>query len=256
MPKIPSHLTLNRFGDRMMGIQTRAIEYSHNDVTLEGLLAFDDAWTEPRPAVMVSPAWAGRDAFACGKARALAELGYVGFALDMYGKGIIGSGPEENAKLMGVFMQDRVLLQARQQAALATVRQQPEVDATRVAAMGFCFGGLCVLDLARTGADVRGVASFHALLNPPGNTDGIKIRAKVLVMHGYDDPMAPPDQLLAVANELTLAEADWQIHAYGNTVHSFTNPAANDPGFGTVYKESANRRSWQALQNFLAEVLN
>lgn len=239
-----------------MSIQTRTIEYTHDGVLLEGVLAFDDAAPGPRPAVLVSHAWAGRDAFAVGKAKALAELGYAGFALDMYGKGVIGSGPEENARLMGPFMEDRALLQGRQLAALETVRGQPEVDAGRVAAMGFCFGGLCALDLARTGADLRGVAAFHGLLSPPGNTGGAKIQAKVLVMHGYDDPMATPDQMLALADELTRAGADWQIHAYGNTVHAFTNPAANDPGFGTVYKEAADRRSWQALQNFLAEVLN
>lgn len=239
-----------------MNIQTRAIEYSHNGVLLEGLLAFDADVKTPRPAVMVSHAWVGRDAFAVNKAVALAELGYVGFALDMYGKGVIGSGPEENAKLMAPFMEDRVLLQGRQLAALEAVRRQPEVDAGRVAAMGFCFGGLCVLDLARTGADVRGVASFHGLLSAPGNTEGNTIQAKVLVMHGYDDPMATPGQMLALADELTRAGADWQIHAYGHTVHAFTNPQANDPGFGTVYKEIADRRSWQSLLNFLAEVLN
>ncbi len=239
-----------------MGIQTRSIDYSHNGVPLEGILAWDDALAGPRPAVLVSHAWAGRDAFAVGKARALAELGYAGFALDMYGNGLVGSGPEENAKLMGPFMDDRALLQGRQLAALDAVRRQPEVDAGRVAAMGFCFGGLCVLDLARTGADLRGVASFHGLLTPPGNTEGNRIKAKVLVLHGYDDPMAPPEQVLELASELTLGGADWQIHAYGNTVHAFTNPQANDPGFGTVYKAEADRRSWQALKNFLAEVLN
>lgn len=239
-----------------MGIQTRTIDYSHNGVLLEGVLAWDDATAGPRPAVIVSHAWAGRDAFAVNKARALAELGYAGFALDMYGKGIVGAGPAENAKLMGPFMDDRELLQGRQLAALDAVRQQPEVDAGRVAAMGFCFGGLCVLDLARSGADLRGVVSFHGLLTPPGNTEGKRIQAKVLVLHGYDDPMAPPEQVLELASELTLGGADWQIHAYGNTVHAFTNPQANDPGFGTVYKQDADRRSWQALRNFLAEVLN
>ncbi len=239
-----------------MSIQTRPIEYFHNGALLEGLLAFDDAQSGPRPAVLVSHAWVGRNEFAVGKARALAELGYVGFALDMYGKGAIGSGPEENARLMGPFMDDRALLQGRQAAALETVRKQPEVDASRVAAIGFCFGGLCVLDLARSGADLRGVVSFHGLLTPPGNAEGNTILPKVLVLHGYDDPMGPPEQVLALADELTRAGADWQIHAYGGTVHAFTNPRANDPGFGTVYKQSADRRSWQAMRNFLEEVLN
>jgi dienelactone hydrolase len=239
-----------------MSIQTRTIDYFHDGTLLEGLLAWDDAAGGPRPSVMVSHAWAGRDEFAINKARALAELGYVGFALDMYGKGVLGSGPEENARLMEPFMKDRELLQGRQAAALEALRRQPEVDAGRIAAIGFCFGGLCVLDLARRGADLRGVASFHGLLAPPGNTQGNRILAKVLVLHGYDDPMGPPEQLSALANELTQAGADWQIHAYGGTVHAFTNPKANDPGFGTVYHEKADRRSWQSMRNFLAEVIN
>jgi dienelactone hydrolase len=238
-----------------MSIQTSAIEYFHDDLRLEGFLAWDDAASEAPPVVLVSHAWVGRDEFACGKARALAEMGYAGFALDMYGNAKLGGGPEENARLMAPFMEDRAMLQARIAAALEAARRLPEVDGSRVAAIGFCFGGLCALDLARSGADLRGVASFHGLLIPPGNTKEVKIRAKVLVMHGYDDPMAPPEQVLALADELTEAGADWQIHAYGGTVHAFTNPKANDPGFGTVYQASADRRSWQSLGNFLAEVL-
>lgn len=238
-----------------MTITTRTIEYQHNDVLLEAVLAWDDTALDPRPAVMVSHAWAGRDEFAVNKARALAGLGYVGFAVDMYGKGVIGSGPEENAKLMTPFMEDRALLQSRMQAALDTVRQQKEVDGDRVAAIGFCFGGLCVLDLARSGAKLNGVVSFHGLFTPPGNLSGKPITAKVLVLHGYDDPMVTPAQTVALADELTKAGADWQIHAYGGTVHAFSNPNANDPGFGTVYQPAADRRSWQSMGNFLEEVL-
>ena len=186
-----------------MSISTRTIEYQHNGVLLEAVLAWDNSTLAPRPAVMVAPAWAGRDEFAVHKACALADLGYVGFALDMYGNGIVGSGPEENARLMGPFMEDRALLQGRMIAALETVRQQPEVDAYRVAAIGFCFGGLCVLDLARSGANLNGVVSFHGLFMPPGNISHKKIRAKVLVLHGYDDPMVTPEQMLGLANELT-----------------------------------------------------
>lgn len=239
-----------------MAIQTLDIDYRHADTLLSGFLAYDDAHTQPRPAVMISHAWAGRDAFVCDKAHRLAELGYTAFALDMYGKGVLGNDPEENGKLMQPFMADRGLLQGRITAALETVRGLPQVDRSRVAAMGFCFGGLCVLDLARTGADLRGVVSFHGLFVPPGNTAGGKIRAKMLVLHGYDDPMAPPEQVLALSRELTEASADWQIHMYGNTMHAFTNPLANDPSFGTVYGPAADRRSWQSMQNFLAEVLN
>jgi len=155
---------------------------------------------------------------------------------------------------MQPLLDDRTLLQRRMTLALEVFRKQKEVDATRIAAMGFCFGGLCVLDLARTGADVAGVASFHGLFGQPGNTAGNRISAKVLVLHGWDDPMAKPDQVLGLAEELTAMGADWQIHAYGNTLHAFTNPAADDPDFGTVYDADADRRSWQSLQLFLAEI--
>ncbi|UZR29129.1 dienelactone hydrolase family protein [Methylococcus mesophilus] len=239
-----------------MAVQTRDIDYRHADALLSGFLAYDDDLSLPRPAVLISHAWGGRDEFVCTKARRLAELGYVAFALDMYGKGVLGEGPEQNVRLMQPFVSDRGLLQARITAALDTLRALPEVDPAHIAAMGFCFGGLCVLDLARTGADLRGVVSFHGLFTPPGNTAGRKIRAKVLVLHGYEDPMTPPDQVIALSRELTEAGADWQIHMYGHVVHAFTNPLANDPSFGTVYDPTADRRSWQAMQNFLTEVLN
>jgi dienelactone hydrolase len=239
-----------------MTVQTRTIEYSHGDSLLEGFFAWDDEQDTPRPAVAVAHAWGGRGEFEQGKAIRLAELGYVGFALDMYGKGILGSGPEENTALMAPLMEDRKLLQDRMHLAIDVLRQQQEVKAESVAAMGFCFGGLCVLDLARTGSDVRGVASFHGLFMPPGNTGGTPISAKVLCLHGYDDPMAQPQSVLDLASELTAAGADWQLHAYGNTVHSFTNPAADDKAAGTAYDASADRRSWATLQDFLGEVLD
>jgi dienelactone hydrolase len=138
---------------------------------------------------------------------------------------------------------------------LSALIKQPVIDARRVAAMGFCFGGLCVLDMARSGAAVRGVVSFHGLLNKPGNTEGRTIQAKVLVLHGHDDPLCPVADVVAFETEMTAAGADWQLHAYGNTMHSFTNPEADDPAFGTVYSESADRRSWASLLNFLEEVL-
>lgn len=238
-----------------MTIQTRTIEYSHRDTLLEGFLAWDDSQDGPRPGVAVAHAWAGRGEFEQGKAVKLAELGYVGFALDMYGKGVLGSNPEENTVLMAPFMEDRQLLQDRMHLSVSVLREQGEVDAGAVAAMGFCFGGLCVLDLARTGSDVRGVASFHGLFMPPGNTQGNTITAKVLCLHGYDDPMAQPQSMLDLAAELSAAGADWQVHAYGNTVHSFTNPAADDKAAGTAYDANADRRSWVTLQDFLGEVL-
>lgn len=237
-----------------MSIRTRTIEYEDGDALLEGELAWDDAGVAARPGVLIAHAWRGRSEFESGKARSLAELGYAGFAMDLYGKGVRGGSIEENRALMRPFMEDRALLQRRMRLALECLRSQEEVDAARTGAIGFCFGGLCVLDLARTGAGIGGVASFHGLLRPPGNTLANTIRAKVLVLHGWDDPMATPDELVALGRELTSMGADWQIHAFGNAMHAFTNPQANDPGFGTVYQADADRRSWQLAQAFLAEV--
>ena len=237
-----------------MGIDTRTVEYRDGNTVLEAYMAWDDSGHDARPGVLVAHAWAGRGEFEENKAEKLAELGYAGFALDLYGKGLLGSSNEENAAMMQPLLDDRAMLQRRMQLALEQMRRQREVDAGRVAAMGFCFGGLCVLDLARTGADVLGVASFHGLFGKPGNTDGNRIAAKVLAMHGWDDPMVPPDQVIGLAAELTEMGADWQIHAYGNTMHAFTNQDADDPDFGTVYSPCADHRSWQSLQLFLAEI--
>jgi dienelactone hydrolase len=237
-----------------MALVENTCNYMDGDVTLEAFFAVDDSITGRRPAVLISHPWAGRNDFVIEKARKIGGLGYVGFALDMYGDGKVGSNNEENAKLMQPFMTDRVILQRRITAALNTVKQLPCVEQSKIAAMGFCFGGLCVLDLARTGADIKGVVSFHGLLGAPENTKGNTVKAKVLALHGYDDPMAPPGQMLAFQDEMTAAGADWQLVSYGNTMHAFTNPVANDPSFGTVYQPDADRRSWQAMQNFFTEI--
>ncbi len=238
-----------------MTVTSRLLDYNLDGKRFEGYLAMDDAVAGPRPALLIAPTWAGRGEFEESKARRLAEAGYIALALDMYGDGIRGSGPEENAALMTPLLADRADLQARINAGLAAAAALEEVDATRIAAIGYCFGGLCVLDLARSGADVRGVVSLHGLFTPADNLPAPSISSKVLCLHGYDDPMAPPDSVLALASELTAAGADWQIHAYGNTLHAFTNPAADDPAGGTVYSPIADRRSWQAVENFLDEVL-
>lgn len=237
-----------------MTIQTRTISYNHDGVELEGLLAWDDAVDGARPAVAISHAWGGRSPFEENRAVAIAELGYVGFALDLYGKGVLGSGPEENTALMTPLLADRALLQDRINLAVGVLREQGEVDSGRVAAIGYCFGGLCVLDLARSGSDVLGVASFHGLFAPPEDLPNKSITASVLCLHGYDDPMVEPQAVIDLATELSASGADWQIHAYGNTQHAFTNPEANDPDMGTIYDAKAERRSWQALKDFLAEL--
>ena len=237
-----------------MTVQSKLVDYSQDGATFEGCLAWDDADVEPRPVVLVSHAWGGAGEFEHARARDLAELGYIGFSLDLYGKGVRGSNPDENAGLMQPFLDDRAMLQKRLQLAVEVAGAQAGADASRVAAIGYCFGGLCVLDLARTGAGVDGVVSFHGLFFPPGNTDGNEISARVLALHGWDDPLVPPEQVVALAAELTAAGSDWQIHGYGHTAHAFTNPEANDPGHGAFYNRTADRRSWQAMVNFLEEL--
>ncbi|MEQ1932056.1 MAG: dienelactone hydrolase family protein [Parvularculaceae bacterium] len=236
-----------------MAIEVRPVEYRLVGKTFEGMLAIDGKKSGKRPVVMVSHAWAGRTDYELDAAKRLAELGYAGFAIDLYGKGVVGTSTEENQKLMTPLLEDRAALQALLVNALDVAKELPEADSARVAAMGYCFGGLCVLDLARVGADLRGVASFHGLLTPRGNTTGKWIKAKVAAYHGWDDPMATPETVVALGKELTEAGADWQIHAYGGVVHAFTNKAANDPSFGAVYDVRADRRSWAALVDFLKE---
>jgi dienelactone hydrolase len=211
--------------------------------------------TGTAPAVLVSHDWSGRREFACQAADRIAEWGYVGFALDMYGKGVFGSDGdvEGNAALMNPLASDRARLRRRMKAALDCVAQQSQVDGARMAAMGYCFGGMCVLELARSGADVLGVVSIHGIF-ARGEVPNEKITAKVLCLHGHDDPMVPPEQVLAFATEMTDAGVDWQVHVYGNTRHAFTNPAANNPDFGTVYNQVAERRAYQSVADFLREL--
>ena len=237
-----------------MAIVSNTVSYLDGDVLLEAFFAFDDSFSGRRPAVLINHTWVGRDDFVAEKAKRLAALGYVGFAVDMYGKGVLGSCAEENAKLMQPFMDNREMLQKRMLAALYAVKLMPWVDDSKIAAIGFCFGGLCSLDLARTGADLKGVVSFHGLLSAQGNTQNNAIKAKILALHGHDDPMVPVEQVIAFEQEMTKVGADWQLHTYGQTMHAFTNPVANNPDFGTVYQPDADRRSWLAMENFLTEV--
>ena len=243
-----------------MSLHTETIDYYDNEVCLQGFLVYDTCQLKPAPGILISHAWGGRNEFVCDKARELAEQGYVAFALDMYGKGVIGKDVEESARLMQPFIDNRAMLQQRINSALYTLKQIKQVDSERIAAMGYCFGGLCVLDLVRSGADLRGVISFHGLLNPPENPpdklDKQDIRTKILIFHGQDDPMSSPQTVQAIQTELTGANADWQFHSYSQTMHAFTNPVANDPDFGTVYNPVADRRSWQSALNFLTEIMN
>ncbi len=233
---------------------TKTIDYQEGSTALEGYLAYRDVG-KPQPVVLVAHDWSGRREFACQAAERVVDMGYVGFALDMYGIGIVGADgdAEKNGALMSPFASDRALLRRRITAALHAVRQLPQVDATRIAAMGYCFGGMCVLELARSGADVKGVISIHGIF-APGKVANEKITAKILCLHGHDDPMVPPEQVLAFETEMTQAGVDWQMHIYGSTMHAFTNPKANNPSFGTVYKEISANRAYRSIIDFLGEV--
>jgi len=238
-----------------MAIRERLIEYRDGATLLEGFYCHDDSRPGPLPALLIAHEWNGRGEFVERKSRRLAWHGFATFALDMFGKGKRGTTSAECTALISPIVQDRALLARRVTAALTTVKGLPEVDARRTAALGFCFGGMCALDLARSGADVRGVVSVHGLLKPTGLPSPGKIRARVLVLHGHEDPLSPPEDVLGLAKELTAAGADWQVHAYGNTMHSFTNPHANDHAAGMLYDETADRRAWHSLLQFLDEVL-
>jgi len=239
-----------------MTLQSRLVEYVDGDRTFAGRLVWDDAHRGPRPGALVAHTIAGRTAFEERKAEQLAELGYVGFAIDVYGKGTQSGDVAANKAFMDALRADRPGLQGRLLAALVALREQPEVDESKTAAIGFCFGGLCALDIARSGSDIAGVVSVHGILAAPGNTLGNQISAKVLVLHGWDDPLARPDAVVSLAQELTAAGADWQLHAYGHTMHACTNPAANDLAGGKTFDSNADRRSWAATRYFLAELFD
>ena len=235
-----------------MAHKTTSLTYTDSKQSYEATLVHPGG--KP-PVVLVFHAWAGQSDYERDAARRIADMGYAGLAVDMYGVGRRGTTPEENSALMTPLVNDRAMLQGRAQQALDFARSLKDVDTSRVAAIGFCFGGLCVLDLARMGADVKGVVSFHGLFGAPDNIKSPKIRAKVLALHGWDDPMATPKDVNALAAEMTAAKADWQLVAYGNTSHAFTNPEANAPELGLKFDASIRDRSFAACKAFLDEVL-
>ena len=232
-------------------MKTETVNYQATDIELEGYLAYPDE--EQAPLVLIAHTWAGKDDFVHERAEDLAALGYVGFAVDMYGNGKVGSDTEENQSLMAPLLSDRDVLKDRIISALNFGKSLPGVDPNKVAAIGYCLGGLVVLDLARSGEDFQGVVSFHGLLM--GSDISEKgIQAKILVLHGERDPMVPLDMVDAFQKEMTKADADWQLHSYGGTYHAFTKPDANDPNLGTQYNQSASERSWKSMQNFFEEI--
>lgn len=238
-------------------VRTQVVEYKHGNAILEGYLAYDDEVQGMRPGVMVVHEWTGLGDYVKDRAEQLAELGYVAFAIDMYGKGIRPKNPKDAAAQATIYRSNRKLMRDRALAGLKVLQQNQLTDKQRIAAIGYCFGGGTVLELARSGADIVGVVSFHGNLDTPNPNDAKNIKGKVLVLHGANDPLVPPEQVLTFSEEMSDAAADWQLVAYGGAVHSFTNPeAGNDKSKGVAYNAVADKRSFADMQQFFAEIFN
>ena len=236
-------------------IRTSVVEYREGNTILEGYLAFDDEIKGPRPGVMVVHAWKGLGEQEKRRARELAELGYVAFAADIYGKGIRPKNNQEAAAQATIYRSNRQLMRDRANAGLRVLKRNRMVAFNQTAAIGYCFGGGVVLELARSGARVDGVVSFHGNLDTPDPEDAKNIRGKVLVLHGARDPLVPIEQVNGFIREMEMAKVDYQLVMYGGAVHSFSDPSAgNDPSTGVAYNARADRRSWQDMKTFFAEI--
>jgi dienelactone hydrolase len=233
-------------------IVTKSIDYTQGDAQLRGYLAYDDAIQGKRPGVLIVHEWWGLNDYAKQRARQVAELGYVAFALDMYGKDVIAKDREEAARKSNEF-KGKPIIRERARAGYEVIAKQAQVDPKRIAVMGYCFGGTTALELAYSGAELIGVVSFHGGLVPP--KPGDKFDAKILALHGADDPFVPAEAVTAFEQGMRTSGADWQLVAYGGAVHTFTNPkAGSDSSTGSAYNEKADRRSWQAMQDFFKEI--
>jgi len=238
-------------------IITQTVEYKQGDTTLEGYLAYDDAVAGARPGVLVVHQWLGLTDYEKHRAEMLAQLGYVAFCADIYGQGVRPKDTKEAGVEATKYKSNRPLLRARVNAGLDELKKNPLVDQARVAAIGYCFGGTTVLELARSGAELNGIVSFHGGLDSPTPADGKNIKCKVLVCHGADDPFEKAEDLVAFEKELRDAGVDWRLIKYGGAVHSFTQPmAGNDNSKGAAYNERADKRSWQDMKSFFAEIFN
>jgi dienelactone hydrolase len=235
-------------------IKTETVEYKDGDTTLEGFLAYDTAQAGKRPGILVVHQWMGLSDYEKKRCEMLAKLGYVAFAADVYGQGIRPKSVAEAGAQAGKYKSNRKLLRQRVNAGLACLRQQRLVDAQRVGAIGYCFGGTAVIELARSGADVRGVVSFHGGLDAPTPVDGKNIKCRVLALHGADDPFESAADLAAFENEMRAGGVDWELVKYGGAVHSFTDWNADGSLKGAQYNERADRRSWAAMREFFADL--
>ena len=234
-------------------IRTDTIEYSDGEKILEGYVAYDDASTESRPGILVIHDWTGLQDYAKRRCVQLAELGYVAFAADIYGKGVRPTDPKECAIQAGTYKSDLPLLRRRVLLALNEMKKNPLVDGGKLGAIGYCFGGTSVLELARSGADVKGVVSFHGGLSTTLPAEPGAIKAKILVCHGAEDPFVKPAEVERFKEEMVRSKADLQFEAYSGAVHSFTKKeAGNDPSKGQAYNEDTDAKSWSAMKGFFA----
>jgi dienelactone hydrolase len=237
-------------------VQFQKVEYKEGDTVCEGLLVYDDMFQGKRPGILVAHQWKGLTDYEKMRAELLAMRGYVALCSDVYGKGVRADNPNDAAALAGKYKSDRRLLRARINAALEFLRKQERVNPQLLGAIGYCFGGTTVLELARSGADIKGVVSFHGGLGSPTPADAKKIKCKVLALHGADDPFVPAEEVQAFEKEMRDAKVDWQLVAYGNAVHSFTDRSAgNDASKGAAYNAAADLRSWREMKMFLDEAL-
>lgn len=236
-------------------IRTQQVEYRDGPVVLEGYLAYDDASQDVRPGILVAPEWWGLTDYPKHRAEELARMGYVAFAIDMYGNGKTTADPKQASEWSTPFHNDRNLVRQRAQAGLNTLLSQKYVDPNRVAAIGYCFGGSVVLELARAGVPLAGVIAFHGDLSRTPDEGPDHIKAKVLVCQGANDPFVPPSAVAEFEQEMKEAKANYQINIYGGAVHAFTNPNADQFHIpGIAYNAQADRRSWRALEDFLNEL--
>jgi dienelactone hydrolase len=236
-------------------IKTQVVEYKDGNTVLEGYLAYDDAIKGKMPAVLIVHEWTGIGSYVKGRAEQLAGMGYAAFAIDIYGKGIRPANTDEAGKQAKIYRSDRQLMRRRAMAGLTQVKTYPFVDSSKIAAIGYCFGGGVSLEMARSGADLKGVVSFHGNLDTPDANDAKNIKGKVLVCHGANDPFVKEEQVTAFQNEMRNAKTDWEMIFFGNAVHGFTNPEnGSDPSKGAAYNKDADMRSWEAMKRFFMEI--
>jgi len=235
-------------------LKTQTIEYKQGDAVLEGYLAYDDALRGKRPGILVVHEWKGLNAYAKHRADMLAQLGFVAFAADIYGKGIRPQTISEAGAMSGKFKSDRPLLRARVNAGLDVLKSQSNVDINQLAAIGYCFGGTTVLELARSGADVKGIVSFHGGLSSPTPQDAKNIKGKVLALHGAADPFVNADEVTGFIKEMSEAKVNYRLIKYPGAMHGFTNPDNKNVPPGALYNEAADKASWIEMQKFFKEI--